>query len=328
MRYENAENLLQLALEMQASRTGLSLDDIERRFRVSRRTAQRMRDSILRLFPQTDELRGDDRKKRWRIPVGVIDRLLAFTADELADLEAAIRLLERENLTAQAESLNGLARKLTVLMKPGVRSRVAPDLEALIEAEGLAMRPGPRPRISMAATEALREAIKACRVVRIQYTSRGSGQRSAQRVCPYGFIYGHRHYLVAWSLHHRPNGYRLYSLPNIEAVEITSEPFARAPDFSLQDFAERAFGVFQEEPVDVIWRFRPEAAAVAREFLFHPRQTMETQTDGSLVVRFRCGGLVEMAWHLYIWGDAVEVIAPKALREMTLGYRRAWGLLP
>jgi len=34
-------------------------------------------------------------------------------------------------------------------------------------------------------------------------------------VRPYGFVYGHRHYLVAWSLHHRPQSYRLYSLPNI-----------------------------------------------------------------------------------------------------------------
>ncbi len=328
MRYENAENLLRLAIEMQASHGGLSLDDIERRFRVSRRTAQRMRDSILRLFPQADEVRGDDRRKRWRIPVGVADRLVSFTADELADLEAAIRLLERENLIAQAESLAGIASKLAALMKPGTFRRVEPDLEALIEAEGLAMRPGPRPRISMSATEALREAIKACRVVCIDYASRGSGKRSRQRVCPYGFVYGHRHYLVAWSLHHQPNGYRLYSLPNIEAVEVTPDPFTRDPDFSLQEFAERAFGVFQEEPVEVVWRFRPDAAAVAREFLFHPKQVLEPQADGALIVRFRCGGLIEMAWHLYIWGDAVEVLAPEALRDLTRDYRRPWGLLP
>ena len=118
------------------------------------------------------------------------------------------------------------------------------------------------------------------------------------------------------------------SLPNIEAVEITPDSFARDPDFSLRDFAERAFGVFQEDPVDVVWRFRPEAAAVAREFQFHPRQVLEPQADGALIVRFRCGGLVEMAWHLYLWGDAVEVVAPKALHDMTRAYRQSWGLLP
>jgi predicted DNA-binding transcriptional regulator YafY len=29
-----------------------------------------------------------------------------------------------------------------------------------------------------------------------------------------------------------------------------------------------------------------------------------------------------MCWHLYQWGDAVEVLAPEALRRMVEGYRR------
>ena len=33
--------------------------------------------------------------------------------------------------------------------------------------------------------------------------------------------------------------------------------------------------MFQEEPVDVVWKFTPKAAPDAREFLFHPTQTME-----------------------------------------------------
>lgn len=32
--------------------------------------------------------------------------------------------------------------------------------------------------------------------------------------------------------------------------------------------------------------------------------------------------LTEMAWHLYQWGDTVEVIAPDELRAMVEGYRR------
>jgi predicted DNA-binding transcriptional regulator YafY len=30
-----------------------------------------------------------------------------------------------------------------------------------------------------------------------------------------------------------------------------------------------------------------------------------------------------MCWHLYQWGDTVEVLAPEALRRMVEGYRRA-----
>ena len=40
MRFEKADNLLQLALEMQAARQGLSLQNIKQRIEVDRRTAQ------------------------------------------------------------------------------------------------------------------------------------------------------------------------------------------------------------------------------------------------------------------------------------------------
>lgn len=104
--------------------------------------------------------------------------------------------------------------------------------------------------------------------------------------------------------------YRLFSLSNIEKVDITEWPFERREDFSLKDYAERSFGVFQEEPFDVVWKFSPEATADAREYLFHPTQTMEDQPDGSLIVSFRAAGALEMSWHLYTWGDEVEVLEP------------------
>ncbi len=327
MRYENADKVLQLALEMQASRTGLSLDDIEARFAVGRRTAMRMREAVLRVFPQAEEVPSDgERRKRYRIPAGVLDRLVAFTADELADLEAAVALLRRENMADHATSLEGLAAKLKALMKPTVMRRVEPDLEALLEAEGLAMRPGPRPRIRGYVLQDLRSAIMACRKVVLHHRNRATRKLNRRRVLPYGFLYGNRHYLVAYSLHRRK--YAIYSLSNIERVEALSEYFERDPDFSLERFAERSFGVYQEEPFDVVWRFLPEAAQQAREFQFHPRQKVEERPDGSLIVRFRAGGALEMAWHLYRWGDKVEVLAPPHLAEMCNPVRRPWPGLP
>ena len=73
---------------------------------------------------------------------------------------------------------------------------------------------------------------------------------------------------------------------------------------------------------EVVWRFDPRAADYARGFEFHPDQVIEDQPDGSLIVRFHASGWMEMCWHLYQWGDAVEVLEPEALREMVEGYRR------
>jgi predicted DNA-binding transcriptional regulator YafY len=240
--------------------------------------------------------------------------LVAVDADELAALANAASLLRRENLEYQAARLDELATKLRALLARAASRRIEPDLEALTEAEGLAMRPGPRPRLHAKVVGDLRHAIKASVKVRLHYRSRGTGKLSRQLVAPYGFLYGSRHYLVAYSLNRAVRDYRNFALSNIERAEVTGWPFTRDPGFSLKDYAEQSFGVFQEKPFNVAWRFSPAAAPDARTFLFHPSQTIEDQPDGSVIVRFRAGGMQEMCWHLVTWGGEVEVLAPKRVR--------------
>ena len=48
MAYEKTYDLLDLAIWMQSTREGVSLNEIAERFHVSRRTAERMRDMIMR----------------------------------------------------------------------------------------------------------------------------------------------------------------------------------------------------------------------------------------------------------------------------------------
>jgi len=315
---------LQLALEMQAARGGLSLVDIQGKFCVGRRTAMRMRDALLRNFPQVEEVETGDRTKRWRIPVGTLDRLIAFTAEELAALESAVRLLERDNRESDAAELVGLLGKLRAVLKPNITRKVEPDIEALLEATGLAARPGPRPKIDVAVIEDLHLAILSNSKVRIRYRNRSAGKVNLRLVHPYGFLHGHRNYLVGWHEHPKANDVALFALPNIEGVEITDEVFVREPGFSLDDFAAKAFGVYQGEPINVVWRFTTDAAVDAADFVFHPSQVLEPQDDGSLIVRFTAAGELEMAWHLYCWGDKVEVLEPKHLAEMVANHRVAW----
>ena len=118
---------------------------------------------------------------------------------------------------------------------------------------------------------------------------------------------------------------RHYVAENIQSAQLTGEFFERDRNFKIDLHAQKAFGVFQNEAEidDVIWKFNPEAADHARCFVFHPAQVMEDHPDGSLIVRFRASGHLEMCWHLYMWGDKVEVLAPKSLRKMVHRYRRA-----
>lgn len=318
MRYEKAETVLRVALDMQASALGLSLEELQRNYSdkpLSRRTAERLRDAIERLFPQIEQANPGEVPKRWRLPGGTVNGLANVTAAELADLGTAISLLRRDNMDTQAENAERGIAKMRALVKRPVMNRIEPDLEALTEAEGLAMRPGPRPKINPEVVGALREAIITRHKVKLHYLYRGSGKRGYQVVHPYGFLYGNRHYIVAWSESEEARDFRSFALSNIERVEALDSAFTRRQRFSLKEYAERSFGVFQEKPVDVVWKFTPKAAPDAREFLFHPTQTMQEQPDGALIVRFRAGGLLEMAWHLFTWGSGVKVIKPRRLLQ-------------
>jgi len=329
MRFEKAEDLLNLAFAMQSSGDGVSLADIEEMFEVSRRTAMRMRDAVVRVYPQAEESVDEGRIKRWRIPSATNGRHLALTPDELATLDMAAKAFNGRGLNLQAKSLRSLCGKIKSFQKREASRRIEPDLEALIEAEGLAARPGPRPKIKVEHLHALREAIKACRIVEILYRSKGKKEAETKRVAPYGFLYGHRHYLVGGGTEKgRETARYHFILSQIEGVTITKDDFWRDPSFNLQSYAEESFGIWKEKPVEVVWKFTARAAEAARDFVFHPSQKITDGKDGSMTVSFKAGGMLEMEWHLYMWGDQVEVVKPVALRKMVKGHKRKWDGLP
>jgi len=69
-------------------------------------------------------------------------------------------------------------------------------------------------------------------------------------------------------------------MDQIRAASLTTRTFIRPLDFDLAVFAERAFGLYQNEREygEVVWRFTPAASAHARGYVFHPRpwQTRST----------------------------------------------------
>ena len=82
-------------------------------------------------------------------------------------------------------------------------------------------------------------------------------------------------------------------------------------EFDLNEYALESFGSFHEEPFEVEWLFSANVADEAENFIFHPKQKLTRNPDGTLTVKFRAGGKMEMDWFLYSWGDDVKVIKPK-----------------
>jgi predicted DNA-binding transcriptional regulator YafY len=271
--YWKAKDLIELATMLMARHVGVTLDDVQMRFDVSKRTAQRMLHQLEAVFPETAVGRDGEGRKRWRLSSGALRDLLTLSA----------------------------------------------------EAQGLAARPGPRERINPGIVAAIAEAIKACRLIDVEYRARDEPEPRPRRLQPYGLLTGLRRYLVARPDYDPAGPMRLYIVESIASARVSAEFFERDPAFDLKAFADRAFGVFQnaEEHGEVVWRFLPVAAERARRFQFHPSQEVQEEADGSITVRFYAAGLLEMSWHLYIWGDQVEVLAPERLRTMVHAWRRS-----
>ncbi|QTN18186.1 WYL domain-containing protein [Brevundimonas sp. AJA228-03] len=315
MRHDKAAMVLELARRLAASAEGLSLDEMARDLNVGRRTAERMRDAVIALFPATEEV-SDPPQKRWRIRGGLSAFEQAPTTTELVELNRAAQALRAAGEPGRAAALEGLERKLKSAMRSTTLNRLAPDLEALVRAETIAVQAGPRPGADETMLATIRGAILAQSPLAFIYARPGAEARR-RTVAPCGVMFGRANYLVAAD---RDSGkVQTFRLDRMSAVE--AQPgFAPPPAaFDLSAFASQSFGIYQDEIEDVVLSVTPAGAAEARGWRWHPTQSLEDQPDGSVIVRFRASGMRELAWHLFTWGDQVTILAPHRLKAVMAG---------
>jgi predicted DNA-binding transcriptional regulator YafY len=294
MRLEKTVAVLKLARALAGSAEGMTLDEMAAAARVSRRTVERMRDAVEGVFGPLEWI-DDGRMKRFRIAArGLGNFVVAPTYEELAELENAARACDAVRDGGRAAVLRSLDHKIHASLRDADRRRLSTDVEALLRAEAFARQVGPRPLVNPHVLSILREALLAQKVVRFSY---GDDTSSRPRtVVPYGILFAPRYYFVG-SVSSKPDPV-LFRLDRIHDITVTDEFGAPPEAFDLQEYSSRSFGVFQEEPEDVVLRFDPSAARDARAYLFHPTQTMTDESDGALIVRFQAGGLLQIAHHL------------------------------
>lgn len=307
MRHEKAASLLELARILAGSAEGLTLDEMAERIGVHRRTVERMRDALNDLFPV--EIVEERPNRRFRIPSGLDSLFQTPTADELAALRRAAEGYAASGATAQA--LRTLETKVLSALRAGARRRLAPDLEALVQAEAIAVHAGPRPFEDEDVLSVVRQAIVSLQALSFRYEG-GSRKGEVREVTPFGLLFGRSNYLVAGEGGSEvPKTFRLDLM---REPQVLDRPAAPPNGFSLQEFADRSFGIYHDDVEDVVLRISPDRARDALNWRFHARQTVAMQPDGSALVRFSASGMRELAWHLFTWGKDVEVVSPPSLR--------------
>ncbi len=330
MSFGKSLDLMRLAEMAAGRRKGICVNDIVDELDVNQRTAQRMLRGLELAFPGLKAIDGPGRRRYWKLQDSRFVQMQGVRDTELAALDKSIRRAMDEGAEQDAKALASLRDRLMAALPSHQIERTEMDAEALLMMQGYACRPGPKVKSHPEIMGAISQALKIPCTIKIVYRSARDSEARERELEPCGVLLGIRPYLVARDL---GNGraLRRYRIDRIEKAGITMQAFKRDPGFDLKAYAAQSFGSFHSdaEHTRIIWRFAPSAADAAREFLFHPTQELFVEPDGSLRVEFTASGWVEMAWHLYQWGDQVEVVAPEPLREMVEGFQRGdLGVMP
>lgn len=312
MRYDKLEDILNLIFWMQARSRGVSLEEIQDEFEVSRRTAERMRDVISRAFKdKLQEVETNSRVKRWTLKNFSASSLVNFSSEELAELENVKRNYEASGLQVKADTINKILLRIKALNNT-VKTKVENELEILLEAENFAVRQHPRFKIDKDVLSTIREAIMALKTLQIRYV-KANKEIATYKIYPYGVIYGENHFLVAFNPER--GAMRLYNLSSIKEISLLDEYFDKDESFSLQKYSEQSFGIFQEEPIPVVLEFDSSVAEDVQNFHFHPSQKIHDNPDGTVTVKFKAAGSLAICWHLFKWGNTVKIIKPASLKK-------------
>jgi predicted DNA-binding transcriptional regulator YafY len=232
MSFEKAQQLLELATFVASRRMGVTLNDVGERLGISKRTSQRILHTLEVQFPDTQASFDENGHKRWRLQTGALRDLLTLTPDELAALDLSIETLERNSLGVEADQLRSLREKTLALVPRNKVARLETDHEALLEAQGLAARPGPTARLTPEISAKISMALKGSERLKIVYHSRRNSEATVRVVEPYGVLIGMRRYLVAKSLSDPDGPLRYFVADKIQSAELPAS-FSNATRISI-----------------------------------------------------------------------------------------------
>jgi predicted DNA-binding transcriptional regulator YafY len=283
---------------------GLTVKEIADEYKVTVRTIYRDLDTLEHeyMFPISQEGR-----KR-----GVVEGCflppIFFTIPEAINIFLASRLML--NYAHRYDpNVASTFTKLNSIVPPPLRDQIQKTMEW--------MQKQPKDERYLRILATLADAWISQHQVRISYRALAEKKATARIIEPY-FIEpaapGHSSYVIAYC--HRTKSLRTFKIERIEAIEATSEPYVILPDFDANAYLGSSWGIVVKDEVETIkLRFIPEIARIMEETVWHPSQVLERQSDSSIIMTLSVTNTVELYSWILGWGEKVEVLEPKELRE-------------
>ncbi|MEZ4321251.1 MAG: WYL domain-containing transcriptional regulator [Myxococcota bacterium] len=304
-----AQKLVRM-VEWMSNPGGVRANTLSEKFDLDARTLRRYITDLKDMgLPVTDEGRGDHRTlaidPRWK-RAGV-----QLTLSEVLSLHFGRTLFNFLDGTQFAEDLDGALERLAPTISLTHR-----DLASQLDQRFLAV-PEPSKQYGGRVSDVIDTVVTA-----LVYNNpldatyrKTSGVARIYQLEPYTLA-TFRQGLYLFARDTRANQVKTFAIERFEdAVRRRTMRFEMPTGWTPNAHIAHAFGIISGPPEGVVLGFHERVAAYVRERTWHPTQTFGTRSDGRLELRMYVANTVELRTWVLGFGDDVEVIEPRELRE-------------
>ncbi len=299
------ERLIQIWILLADNPAGYTIKELSGRFRVNIRTIYR---DMLSLGADL-HVPIHDEKGRWKIQEGYRLPPIQFTLSEALNIFLAARLVLRYS-NRYDPNAEATFTKLSAVLPPKLADQVRKTMNWMQKLEKNERH------LRILATVA--EAWVSQRRLRIAYQSLPAEKVTERIIEPYYIepaAPGHASYVIAYC--RRAKEVRTFKIERIETAELSSDSYIIPPEFDANEFFGSSWGIVVEgKPKTIKLKITDiELMRIMEETVWHPSQELEKQKDGSMIMTLKVTDTVELHSWIMGWGEFVEVLEPKELRE-------------
>ncbi|MBM3154913.1 MAG: transcriptional regulator [Chloroflexi bacterium] len=301
-KYQQMERLLNMLHYLNQNPAGVSPQQLARKFNVSVRTIYRDRrylESLAGAIACVD--------KKWVIDEHAVLPPVKLTLLEAMTIFIAARLLLGYS-NAYNPSVDSALLKLSSIVPQPLRDQIRETI-TWMEKKGMDER-------FLRTLESLAHAWVDRRSVKIYYRTLDDEEPAERIIDPYFIQPGaleHATYVIGYC--HAASDIRTFKLERIRTVELLKEHYKIPKDFDPNKYLDSPWITVDGKPKTVKLRFHPAIARIPEETKWHSSQSVQRQLGGSVVLTMKVPVSVQLESFVLGWGDKVEVLEPRELRQ-------------
>ncbi|MFH1704169.1 MAG: WYL domain-containing protein [Nitrospirota bacterium] len=235
--------------------------------------------------------------------------MVYLSSEELASLLIARKFLKDISGGYVGKEISTVIEKITAILKKHVAEENL--IDDTLSFQLIEYSPAPE--------EIFKAVLEGClkrKSLSFTYRSLTRDDKTTRTVDPYHLL----NYMGTWHLIaycHLRYGLRNFVFGRMSDLKILENTFAIPKGFNIHEHLQSAFGIYKGiQTKEVSLKFSPEKARWITGQVWHKDQKTKVLKDGSLELSFPVADFAEIKMEILKHGSGVEVMRPKALREL------------